>query len=293
MSLGVAKTFSLGDALAEAVAGDVIDVPAGTFADEAFPLTVPAGVTLQGAGSNQTFIDAGGRIAITLQAGAQLRGVNVTGGAPGYMMIPPTCITTMGDACVIDECHVQSIMVNGGDDHAITNNVVAGGKIWCVGTNRVIVTGNYQHGLRWGAGIECNGGTAHRIEHNECRDDLCAIKLTATTGAEVLRNRYETRWFGIHVLECERTHLYRNQAWRTMRAVDVEGGHDNSVEKQLAEHCDSGVMIEGGAAGTRVADSWFHDCRVGVFVWNGGEVVLEGNAISEARDHDIVTNQVE
>jgi nitrous oxidase accessory protein NosD len=152
----------------------------------------------------------------------------------------------------------------------------------------VTVRGNYQYGLRWGAGIELNGGTGHRVEQNECHDDLCAIKCTSTIDVEIVRNRYQTRWFGIHLLDARHTRVYRNHAWRTMRAVDVEGGVRNRVEKQLAEHCDSGVMIEGGAEATTVAECWLHDCRVGVFMWDVGSVELVGNAISEARDHDIV-----
>ena len=41
-----------------------------------------------------------------------------------------------------------------------------------------------------------------------------------------------------------------------MRAVDVEGAgaRGNVIERQLAEHCDTGVVIERGAAGTRVVE---------------------------------------
>jgi hypothetical protein len=64
------------------------------------------------------------------------------------------------------------------------------------------------------------------------------------------------------------------------------------LEKQLAEHCDSGFVIEGGAAATTVADSWLHDCRVGGIVWSAGEgTVLTGNAISAPRDHAIITDR--
>ncbi len=70
-----------------------------------------------------------------------------------------------------------------------------------MGTTACEVRANYQHGLRWGAGIEVQGGAGHVIAENECRDDLCAIKCVETIGARVERNRYETRWFGVHLLE--------------------------------------------------------------------------------------------
>jgi nitrous oxidase accessory protein NosD len=163
--------------------------------------------------------------------------------------------------------------------------------VWCMGTNRVAVRGNYQHGLRWGAGIECNGGAGHTIEHNECRDDLCAIRCTSTENVEITNNRYETRWFGIHLLDTRHTLVSRNRAWRTMRAVDIEGGAGNRVEKQLAEHCDSGVVIEGGAAASVLTDSWLHDCRLGILVWGAGDCEVQGVAVSAPRDHAVVTDR--
>jgi len=76
-----------------------------------------------------------------------------------------------------------------------------------------------------------------------------------------------------------------------MRAVGVEGGAGNVVDRQLAEHCDTGVVVEGGAEATRVVNSWLHDCRVGVFVWGAASVALDAVAVSEPRDHAVVTDQ--
>jgi alpha-L-fucosidase len=288
------KTPSVGRLLASAGAGNVVEVEAGRYVDESFPLTVPAGVTLRGAGAARVTFDAGGRIAVVLAGdGATLEGVTVVGGAPGYMMIPPTCVTGQGgDRIVVRDCVVESIGISGGRAHVITGNVIAGGKVWLMGTSACEVRANFQHGLRWGAGIELNGGEGHVVAENECRDDLCAIKCVETVGARVERNLYETRWFGIHLLNTSDTALYRNRAWRTMRAVTVEGGSGARVEKQLAEHCDSGVVVEGGAVHTVVADSWLHDCRVGLYVWHAGEVTLVGNAVSAPRDHALVADRV-
>ena len=136
------------------------------------------------------------------------------------------------------------------------------------------------------------GGADHLIAGNECRDDLCAIKCVETVGARIERNRYETRWFGIHLLETRASTLSRNRAYRTMRAVTIEGGLGNRVEKQLAEHCDSGVVAEGAAAETVVVDSWFHDCRIGMYVWGAGDITFRENAISEPREHAVVTDRV-
>ncbi len=282
----------LGALLAGAAPGAVVEVPAGRYDDEQFPLVVPAGVTLRGAGAAQVTIDAGGNVGVVLSGDdATVEGVTVTGASPGYMMIPPTCVTGAGgDRLTVRDCHVESIAIVGGRGHVVRGNVVAGGKVWLMGTNASVVRANYQHGLRWGAGIEVQGGETHLVADNECRDDLCAIRCVETIGARIERNRYETRWFGVHLLNATASELYRNRAWKTMRAVTVEGGAGNQIEKQLAEHCDSGAVVEGGATGTVLADSWFHDCRVGVFVWGAGEVMLHGNAISEPHEHAAVAD---
>jgi alpha-L-fucosidase len=277
--------------LAGAAPGDVVELGPGRYRDDAFPLTVPAGVTLRGAGAHRTVLDAGGRAAVVLESGAVLEHVAVVGGAPGYMMIPPTCVTGRGDGVTVRDCRVESIRLDGGTGHVVARNVVAGGKVWCVGAQRVTVRGNYQHGLRWGSGIELHGGSGHVIEDNECRDDLCAIRCTETTDVQLRRNRYETRWFGIHLVDAAHTRVTGNRARRTMRAVDVEGGRHNRVERQLAEHCDSGIVVERGAEGTTVADSWFHDCRVGIIVWEAGPVARLDVAISAPRDHEVVTDR--
>ena len=280
--------------LAEAEPGSVVDVPPGRYADEDFPIVVPAGVTLRGVSAARVIIDGGGRAVIALGGdGAAIEDVTVTGGSAGYMMIPPTCVTGQGgDNLTVRNCHVESIMIVGGRDHVVVGNVIAGGKVWLLGAEAALVRANYQHGLRWGAGIEVHGGADHVVAENELRDDLCAIKCVETTNVRVERNRYETRWLGIHLLNARASSLYRNRALRTMRAVTLEGGTANRVEKQLAEHCDSGLVVEGGAEATLLADSWFHDCRVGVYAWAVGEIELRNNAISEPREHAIVADRM-
>jgi nitrous oxidase accessory protein NosD len=276
-------------ALANARVGDVVEVPAGRYDaahGESFPLVVPAGVTLRGSGD--VVIDGGGKGAVVLGAQATLERVTVVGGAPGYMMLPPTCVTGAGDGVVVRACTVESILLSSGTGQVVEGNVVAGGKIWIMGSTASLVRANYQHGLRWGAGIELNGGAEHVVAENECRDDLCAIRLVATERTNVERNRYETRWFGIHVLDAHDTLVYRNHAWQTMRAVSIERCSGTRLTKQLAEHCDTGAVVERGATGTSIEQCWLHDCRVGILVWEAEPVDVTDCAISEPLDHAVV-----
>src|SRR5204862_223211 len=103
-----------------------------TAIGERFPLVIPAGVTVRAAarlGPRRIVIDAGGAMAVQLTGDdATLERVTVTGGAPGYMMIPPTCVAgSGGDRFVVRDCHVESIGLSGGTGHRVIANVIAGG----------------------------------------------------------------------------------------------------------------------------------------------------------------------
>jgi nitrous oxidase accessory protein NosD len=163
-----------------------------------------------------------------------------------------------------------------------------------MGASACEVQANYQHGLRWGVGIMVAGGSGHVVADNECRDDLCGIRVSGSVGTRVEHNRTETRWWGIHVLDARDTVVRSNRAWRVMRAVNVEGtgAVGTVVDRQLAEHCDTGVLIERGAGDTTVSDSWFHDCRVGLLTWEAGTVAVTNTAVSEPRDHAVVSDRV-
>jgi nitrous oxidase accessory protein NosD len=207
------------------------------------------------------------------------------------MFIPPTCLTARNaDSVTIRECHVEAIVISGGAGHRVEANVVSGGNIALDGVTDAVVSGNYQHGLRWGVGIEVTGGRDVIVEQNECHDDLCAIRVTGSAGGIVERNRIVTRWFGVHVRDATGVTVRRNQIARTMRAVSVEGGRDHLVESNLAERCDTGVLLERDATGTRMLENWLHGCRVGILAWDDVGSILTGNAISEPREHAVVAN---
>src|SRR5436190_13179220 len=175
------------------------------------------------------------------------------------MISPPTCgAGSGGDRFVVRDCHVESIGLSGGTGHRVIANVIAGGAVSVMGATACEVRANYQHGLRWGVGITVAGGADHVVGDNECRDDLCAIRVTMTENTRIEHNRTETRWWGIHVVDARDTVVRSNRAWHVMRAVNVEGAgaQGTVIERQLAEHCDTGVVIERGAGAIALSDSW-------------------------------------
>jgi alpha-L-fucosidase len=286
---------SLGTALARATAGDVVELGPGRYSHGPFPLTVPEGVTMRaasGATPAEVEIVGAGNAVVELASHARLAGVSVAGGAPGYMFLPPSCVVTVrrADSVEIRGCHVEAIAIGGGSRHRIERNVVSGGNITLDGASESSVFDNFQHGLRWGVGIEVSGGADVWVESNECHDDLCAIRFAGTRNGVVAKNRIETRWFGVHVRDSEGVLVRKNRVKRTMRAVSIEGGRANRIEWNVVEDCDTGVLLERGATATSVASNWLHDCRVGVLAWGDAETELTENGITEPRDHAVVAD---
>ena len=169
---------AVAEAISDASAGDVVVVPTGIH--QVAGIRVPEGVTVRG--EPGAVLDGGGRAVLELTGGSRLEGLTVTGGAPGYMMIPPTCVTTSGDDIEIRDCTLQSLQLGGGRGHRIVGNEIDGGNLWAFGCNEITIRSNRQHGLRWGVGLDLIGGSGHVIEDNDVSDDLCGIRLTGRHG---------------------------------------------------------------------------------------------------------------
>ena len=131
---------------------------------------------------------------------------------------------------------------------------MAGGAVTLVATTRCEVRANYQHGLRWGVGIMIVGGADHVVSENECRDDLCAIRLTEHRRHTRRPQPHRNPVVGDSRARRPRLRVGLQPGVAHDAAVDVEGAtaSGNVIERQLAEHCDTGLMVERGAAGTRV-----------------------------------------
>ncbi len=256
-----------GDALVASItgaaAGDVVRVPPGIYGVSG--LRVPEGVTIRG--EPGSVFDGGGRAVLELTGGSRLEGLTVTGGAAGYMLIPPTCITTSGDGIEIRGCTIESVQLGGGRDHVIEDNEIDGGNVWAFGCRDITIRRNRQHGLRWGVGLDLIGGSGHVVTDNDVSDDLCGIRLTGASASRVFGNRLRTRWWGVHLRSCTECESTGNEVDRTMRAQCVEGGAQNTVAGNVARRCDASVLVELGARDTVLRDNDAEDCRLDTLIW--------------------------
>jgi alpha-L-fucosidase len=261
--VGIQAGETIAETIAGASAGDVVVVPSGIH--QVAGLRVPERVTVRG--EPGAAFDGGGRAVVELTGGSRLDGLTVTGGAAGYMLIPPTCVTTTGDAIEIRGCTLESLQLGGGRGHVIEDNEIDGGNVWAFGCNEITIRRNRQHGLRWGVGLDLIGGSGHVIADNDVGDDLCGIRLTGSSGSRVSGNRVRTRWWGVHLRSCTECASTDNVVDRTMRAQCVEGGSNNTLAENVARRCDSSVLVEQGARDTVLRSNHAEDCRLDTLVW--------------------------
>jgi alpha-L-fucosidase len=286
---------TIGDALATATPGDTVQLSAGRYGtNETFPVRIPAGVTL--AATDDATIDgrglAFGMPAVELTGDASaLEGITVTGvPEPYFLLAAPAVVISGGANAAVRNCTVHgAIVLYGGTDVEIAWNDVQRGNIASLGGQAVRITGNRQSGLRWGAGIDINDGSGHRIDANNVDGDLCGIRVRRATDVRIAGNHCATRWWGIELTSVDDGEVSGNRIVRSMRAVNVNKGSNNRVVANVAERCDTGVLVEQGAEATELTANRRDRCRVAVLLWNSADTEQSANTVTGSRDHDLVT----
>jgi nitrous oxidase accessory protein NosD len=182
-----------------------------------------------------------------------------------------------------------AVVVYGGREVEVAWNDVQRGNIASLGGEAVRVTGNRQSGLRWGAGIDINDGSGHRVDANVLDGDLCGIRIRRAEDVRVSGNQCTTRWWGIQLDDVREGEVSGNRVLRAMRAVNVGRGADNRIAANVAERCDSGVLVEQGAASTEVTANRLDRCRVAILLWNSPDTEMSANTITGSRHHDLIT----
>ena len=295
VTIGEREHPTIGEALAAAASGDTVRISAGHYGPkEQFPLRVPTGVTLM------TTADAtidGGALAFgtpvveltgdqSLLEGITIRGVP----EPYFLLAAPAVVVSGGMNAAVRSCGVHgAIVVHGGTDVEIAWNDVRRGNIASLGGQAVRITGNRQSGLRWGAGIEMNEGTGHRVDANHIDGDLCGVRIRRATDVRVTGNQCSTRWWGIQLDDVNEGEVSGNRVLRSMRAINLGKGANNRVVANVAERCDTGILVEQGARATNLEANRLDRCRVGILLWSSADTEPGANTITGSRDHDLVT----
>lgn len=284
--IGTRSFPTIGDALAAAASGDVVEVADGPHGSdqETFPLRVGAGVELRGHALAvfDVAADGPGTIVEVVGDGGVVRGLSFVAASPSGFAQPVAGISAdaVADVRIVD-CRMQrsAIRLTRADRAVVEGNELTGSGIVIDRSTDVEIRHNRQRGNRWGPGISltsCPGSIVHR---NVIREDLTAVHVIDSDGVVLTSNELRTRWWGFHLERSRRTSTAHNEIASTMRAVCVTGGDDHLVLGNTMTHCDSATLVEAGSTNVRVIDNTAIDCRITLLAWECDNPARSGNRV--------------
>lgn len=275
------ETIELAPLLAGASDGQIVQLGDGTYVG---PARVPDGVTVRGLGPDRTRIDGIESAAIVLGDRSRVEHCALAGGGDRIAWLPKTVVRVAGQAATMLGCRVDGHVEVAAPDGRLVSCVATG--VLANGADRVAVLRCTFAGVNWDCAIDLVGGTGHVVESCDIADVLEAVRLTRTVGAHVRGNRIRARWWGVQAIDTDGTEVLANSFTRTMRAVDIDGGVYAQVTGNAVSDGDSGCVIQRGAGDTTVAGNRWERTRIGLLVWDAGDVRHHDNAAVDLLEPD-------
>lgn len=262
--------------------GDIVQLADGTYQG---PITVPDGITLRGMGWDRTTIVGGGQAAVHVGAGARLEHVSLSEGPKRFFNFHAPIAVINGAGAAIVGCHCDGHVIIAADD-AVVQSVSGHGIVGIA--ERITIERCTLKGMRWDVGIELTGGSGHSVVQNEVVDHLCNVRLRDASASVISENRFEGRWWAVHLANCDHVAVIENNIQHTMRAVDVQSGNGAIVTGNWIADGDSGALVEMGATDTSVIDNHIERCRIGVLVWDAPTTRVGPNTFVDLHEEDPV-----
>ena len=170
----------------------------------------------------------------------------------------------------------------------ITFPVTAAGVV-ATNADRLSLSHCSFRGNRWDVGVDLRRGGGHEIESCEITDHLCAVRATTTTGTVIRGNTIRARWWGVHLDATEDAHVHANRVEATMRAVDIDGGIQATVDGNAVCDGDSGCVVQRGASRSEVSGNRWERCRIGLLDWGAVDLNHHANACVDVTDAALVS----
>ncbi len=285
-STGAAAPTALAPLLADARPGAVISLADGDYLG---PAVVPDRVTVRGLGPQRTRIQRPssasgfdpGTALVTLGTGSRLEHLAV-----GSAEEPDACDLSVAGTDAL----MLGIEVFGQAEVSADRATIRGCALSVVtahDVSRVRVSRSVLRGGQWETGVSITGGGDHEVEGCEFIDHLCAIRLDGTENTTIRGNHFTSRWWAIHLRDTAATHVVANSITATMRAVDVDGGVDVLVDGNAVAAGDSGCIVERGATSVTVSGNHWSRCRIGLLVWDAGDVWHHSNITADLLEPDL------
>jgi len=275
------EPIDLAPLLRDVSPGDIVHLGDGTYRG---PVTVPPGVILRGLGASRTTIGGGGDTAVVLERNARLEHLTIGGGPERVAWSPSPVVEIRGPYATVLGCRADGHVMVRADDVVVRATAAAG--LVAEGADRLTVSRSQFAGMRWDVGAHLIGGSGHEIDSCEFRDHLCAIRATDTAGTIVRGNNISARWWGIHLEQTERAHVYGNFVDHTMRGIDIDGGTQAMIDGNAVCDGDSGCIVQWGASDCQLSGNRWERCRIGVLSWEATGLQARGNEAIDLHEPD-------
>lgn len=191
------------------------------------------------------------------------------------------------DGCTID----GGVTLTQCESARVSRTEVRGASVAIMAGRACTVEQSVVGGLRWGVGVQIDGGDDHRVADTTVHDSLAGIRVTGTNRTKLEANAVTARWWGIHVVDADETAIARNRVHDTMRAFTVTGARTTHLVGNVATDCDSALLLEVGADGTEVTEHLAEDCRVGMHLWAHTATAIVSVQLDGCRDADVIESE--
>lgn len=273
--------IALADALAGAGAGDIVQLGDGRYVG---PARVPDGVTVRGLGPDRTVVDGMESTAVVLGDTSRLEHCAVSGGGERIIWLPRTTVAVVGDHATVIGCHVDGHIDVTGRDVKVTSSRASG--LVAHDADRLVVARCQFSGMNWDCGIDLDGGSNQLVESCEFDTLLIGVRGVGTLSTVVRNNTMATRWWGVQMIDGEGAHVSGNAFERITRAVDIDGGALAEVTGNAVRECDSGCVVQRGAANCEIAGNHWERCRIGLLTWEAGTIHHHDNVAIDLTESD-------
>ena len=281
------EPIPLAPLLAQATPGQIVRLGEATYLG---PALVPDGVTVRGLGPERTVVAADpgtstdGRSTIVLGHRSGVEHLTVNGSRTLPTDVGAAVCRIAGDAAHLLGCRIVGRVGITGD--AASVRAVAARGIDVEGADDVSIARCELDGAPSETGIRVIGAARPLID--TCRADghRLGVELVDVEGGNVVGCSIESGWAAISLVRSDQTHAHANRISRSVRAVDVVDGTDAVVDGNWVVDGDSGCVVRSGATGATVVGNRWERCRVGLFVWDVGDLVHRDNQCLDLDEGD-------
>ncbi|MFM7201151.1 MAG: alpha-L-fucosidase [Myxococcota bacterium] len=284
---------SLRDALESVEPGDELRLDAGTYRSDVnlWPVSIEAAVRVIGQAG--AILDGGGAPSLISVAasGVSVESLQMKGvGADSTGLTVAVNVEAVNGTSLLNNRIVGGVRFSGGRTHLVEGNSLQGGGISAQNTSLLTIRSNLVVDNFWGTGIDLRASSGPLIQDNRLNGNLTGIVISEATNAQVLANTIDSRWWGIRLQEASACTVNDNQVSETMRGFDLLESSQNTLNFNRCTDCDTGMLFQEKSNNNTLTGNTLEQGRVGIFLWNTGTQLIQGNNILDTESYVLFKN---